>query len=130
METQRDFITNSNLQGNSVMNMQFWSVAVCEFEYGVHERGCGFFIFVINGEMHNLVTCAARGLSLTLLKSGGLREGHPLTTWDLENVVRICLRAEKSRETLCRDGFSQSLDTQTVEKLPAQSVKLTLLLLI
>jgi len=68
------------------MNMQFWSVAVCECEYGVQERGCGFFIFVINGEAQNLVTCAARGLSLTLLKSGGLRVGHAVTTWDFGNM--------------------------------------------
>ena len=82
METQCDFITRSDLQGYNVMNMQFWSAAVCECEYGVHERVCDILNFVINGEVHNLVTCAARGLSLTLLKSGGLPEGHAVTTWD------------------------------------------------
>jgi len=56
METQCDFITHSDLQGHSVMNMQFWNVAVCECEYGIPERGCGFFIFVINGEAQNFVT--------------------------------------------------------------------------
>lgn len=86
METQRDFITHSDLQGKSVVNMQFWSDAVCECEYGVHGRGCGFFIFVINGEVHNLVTCAARSLSLTLLESAALSEGHAVTTWDFGNM--------------------------------------------
>jgi hypothetical protein len=67
-----------------------------------------FLIFVINGEVHNLVTWATIGLSLSLLKSRGLREGHAITTRNFGNV-RICLKAEKSRETLCRDGLSQSL---------------------
>ena len=41
------------------MNIQFWSVAVCECECGVQERGCGLLIFVINGEAQNLVNCDA-----------------------------------------------------------------------
>jgi len=56
MEKQCDFITRSDLQGYSVLNTQFWRVAVCECEHGVHETGCAFLIFVINGEVHNLVT--------------------------------------------------------------------------
>jgi hypothetical protein len=82
------------------MNMQFWSVAVRERQYGVHERGCDILSFVINGEVHNLVTCAATGRSLMLLKSGGLREGHGVTTWTFGNMAEFAGKQRKA-EGLC-----------------------------
>jgi hypothetical protein len=88
--------------------MQFWSVAAREHECGVHEGGCDILSFAINGEVHNLVTCATTGLSLVLLKSGGLRESHGFTAWSFGNV-RICWKAEKSREIpLCSRAFGNS----------------------
>ena len=91
------------------MNMQFWNVAVCECEYGIPERGCGFFIFVINGEAQNFVTWAARGLSLTLLKSGGLREGHAVTTWGFVNMSECAWKQRKAEkpcvEMACSRAF-------------------------
>ena len=59
-------------------------------------------IFVINGEVHNLVTCATIGLSPSLLKSGGLRVGHAGNNPVLRKRQNLLERREKPRNPVSR----------------------------